>query len=101
MFVAFHASYAVIMPALYVPVIVMLLALVIRGVVEFRSSQEGFGMAFAGGSTPRFLSGCHDLIGDIRVENGAAGSPFDWATPCNCLRIRGRRWPLLGATWLV
>ena len=38
--VAFPRAYAVIMPALYVPVIVMLLALVFRGVAfEFRGSR--------------------------------------------------------------
>lgn len=37
LFVAFPRAYAVIMPALYLPVIVMLLALVFRGVAfEFR-----------------------------------------------------------------
>ena len=42
--VAFPRAYAVVMPALYLPVIVMLLALVFRGVAfEFRevASQQG------------------------------------------------------------
>src|SRR5882757_8290356 len=38
LFVAFPRAYAVIMPALYLPVIVMLLALVFRGIAfEFRT----------------------------------------------------------------
>ena len=54
--VAFPRAYAVIMPALYLPVIVMLLALVFRGVAfEFRSvaetSKHYWNFAFAGGST--------------------------------------------------
>src|ERR1700730_8831630 len=39
--VAFPRAYAIIMPALYIPIIVMLLALVFRGVTfEFRSAAE-------------------------------------------------------------
>src|SRR6202011_144840 len=54
--VAFPRAYAVIMPAFYLPVIVMLLALVFRGVAfEFRfvsKPRHGFwDLAFAGGST--------------------------------------------------
>ena len=54
--VAFPLAYAVIMPALYLPVIVMLLALVFRGVAfEFRTvvaqQDAGWNVAFAGGST--------------------------------------------------
>ena len=56
LWVAFPRAYAVIMPALYLPVIVMLLALVFRGVAfEFRSvamtSKNYWNFAFAGGST--------------------------------------------------
>src|ERR1700752_2492703 len=52
--VAFPHAYAVILPALYLPVIVMLLALVFRGVAfEFRTvshSKAWLNAAFAGGS---------------------------------------------------
>jgi cytochrome d ubiquinol oxidase subunit II len=53
--VAFPRAYAVIMSALYVPVILMLLALVFRGVAfEFRhvavSSKRYWNVAFMGGS---------------------------------------------------
>ena len=56
LWVAFPRAYAVIMPALYLPVIVMLLALVFRGVAfEFRhvaeTSKRYWNVAFAGGST--------------------------------------------------
>ena len=51
--VAFPLAYAVIMPAFYLPVIVMLLALVFRGVAfEFRGlagSKTIWNFAFAGG----------------------------------------------------
>ena len=53
LWVAFPQAYAVIMPAFYLPVIVMLLALVFRGVAfEFRSvavtSKKYWNFAFAG-----------------------------------------------------
>ena len=53
--VAFPLAYAIVMPALYLPVIVMLLALVFRGVAfEFReigANKALWNTAFAGGST--------------------------------------------------
>ena len=109
--VAFPMAYAIIMPAFYLPVIVMLLALVFRGVaVEFREhgdSKTFWDAAFAGGSTlAGFCQGVilGGLIQGIRVENGAyAGGPFDWATPfallCGFGVLSGHA--LLGATWLV
>ena len=100
------------MPALYLPVIVMLLALVFRGVAfEFRNvaetSKRYWNFAFAAGSTLAAL--CQGvilggLIQGIKVENGAfAGGAFDWATPfallCGLGVLAG--YALLGATWLV
>src|SRR5712675_1846363 len=52
--VAFPAAYAIVMPAFYIPVIVMLLALVFRGVAfEFRALAGGkriWNFAFGAGS---------------------------------------------------
>ena len=78
LWVAFPQAYAVIMPALYLPVIVMLLALVFRGVAfEFRSvavtSKRYWNFAFAAGSTiAAFCQGVilGGLIQGIKVENG-------------------------------
>ena len=112
LWVAFPRAYAVVMPALYLPVIVMLLALVFRGVsFEFRAvalaSKKYWNFAFAAGST---LAGfCQGLIlggiiQGIKVENSAfAGGPFDWATPFACLCGLGVvvGYALLGATWLA
>jgi cytochrome d ubiquinol oxidase subunit II len=110
--VAFPRAYAVIMPALYLPVIVMLLALVFRGVAfEFRtvaaSSKRYWNFAFTAGST--LAAVCQGvilggLIQGIKVENGAfAGGPFDWATPFALICALGvlAGYGLLGATWLV
>ena len=78
------------MPALYLPVIVMLLALVFRGVAfEFRESwrtarRSGMRRSPAARRSPASAQGVilGGLIQGIRVENGAyAGGTFDWATP--------------------
>jgi cytochrome d ubiquinol oxidase subunit II len=112
LFVAFPRAYAVIMPALYIPVIVMLLALVFRGVAfEFRhlsnTSRRYWNAAFSGGSLVAALAQgavLGGLLQGIRVENGEfAGGPFDWATPFALLCGLGLTcgYALLGATWLV
>jgi cytochrome bd ubiquinol oxidase subunit II len=110
--VAFPGAYAVVMPAAYLPVIVMLLALVLRGVAfEFRSvartSKVYWNVAFAAGSTVAgFCQGLvlGSLVIGIKVADGAyAGGPFDWATPfaglCGLGVVSG--YGLLGATWLI
>src|SRR3954453_1879735 len=110
--VAFPLAYSIILPALYLPVIVMLLALVFRGVAfEFRwigvTSKQHWTFAFAAGSAlAAFCQGLilGGLIQGVKVENGAfAGGAFDWATPfavlCGLGLLAG--YGLLGATWLV
>jgi cytochrome bd ubiquinol oxidase subunit II len=112
LWVAFPRAYAAIMSALYLPVIVMLLALVFRGVAfEFRTvaetSKPYWNFAFAAGSVVAAL--CQGvilggLIQGITIENGMfAGGTFDWATPfallCGLGVLAG--YALLGATWLV
>jgi len=111
LWVAFPTAYAVIMPAFYLPVIVMLLALIFRGVsFEFRlvsESKTAWNFAFVAGSTlAAFSQGVilGALIQGVTVQNGAfAGGAFDWATPfallCGLALIAG--YALLGATWLV
>jgi cytochrome bd ubiquinol oxidase subunit II len=112
MMVAFPLAYSIILPALYLPVIVMLLALVFRGVAfEFRwigvTSKPHWTFAFASGSAlAAFCQGVilGGLIQGIKVNNGAfAGGVFDWATPfailCGFGLVAG--YGLLGATWLV
>jgi cytochrome d ubiquinol oxidase subunit II len=99
------------MPALYLPVIVMLLALVFRGVAfEFReigANKALWNTAFAAGSTlAGFAQGVilGGLIQGIAVKDGAyAGGTFDWATPFALLCGFGVSfgYALLGATWLV
>jgi cytochrome d ubiquinol oxidase subunit II len=111
LFVAFPRAYAVIMPALYLPVIMMLVALVFRGIAfEFRTvshSKKGWSFAFIVGSIiATFAQGVvlGGLIQGIPVVDGAyAGGSFDWATPfallCGAALVAG--YGLLGATWLA
>jgi cytochrome d ubiquinol oxidase subunit II len=108
---AFPRAYAAVMPALYLPVIGMLLALVFRGITfEFRSisrHRERWTMVFAAGSAmAAFAQGVilGGLVQGIRIENGAfAGGAFDWATPYAALTGLGvvAGYALLGATWLA
>ena len=111
LWVAFPKAYAVIMPAFYLPVIVMLLALVFRGVAfEFRTvsrSKTWLNVAFTIGSTvAAFAQGIilGALVQGVAVRDGAySGGPFDWATPfaflCGLSLVAG--YALLGATWLT
>jgi len=109
--VAFPLAYSVIMPALYLPVILMLLALVFRGVAfEFRGislTKKAWNLAFAGGSLlAAFCQGVilGGLLQGIVIEgNVFAGRTFDFATPFALLTGLGVAcgYALLGATWLV
>ncbi len=111
LWVAFPRAYAVIMPAFYLPLIVMLISLVFRGVAfEFRTvshSKNLWNLAFVTGSTlAAFAQGVilGGLIQGVKIENNAyAGGALDWATPfgllCGLALVAG--YGLLGATFLV
>lgn len=112
LFAAFPLAYAVVMPALYAPLIAMLLGLVFRGVAfEFRwrtrRGQFLWDWAFAGGSLLAALSqgiALGALVQGIPVSGRAyAGGWFDWLTLFSVLTglavLAG--YALLGATWLV
>ena len=113
LFAAFPGAYAVIAPALYDPLMIMLLALVLRGVAfEFRlrGRQRGkafWTAAFAGGSLVATLAQGLILGGFIQgfvVKDGAfAGGQFDWLSPYAILVALGlvAGYALLGAGWLV
>lgn len=112
LWVAFPKAYAVIMPALYLPVIFMLLALIFRGVAfEFRGvakpQHRAWDVAFAAGSTlAAFSQGLvlGGLLQEIHVEHGQfAGGAFDWLSPFSLMCGLGltAAYALLGATWLM
>ncbi|MBZ8133366.1 cytochrome d ubiquinol oxidase subunit II [Afifella sp. IM 167] len=110
LWVAFPKAYAIIMPALYIPVIVMLLALILRGVsFEFRVVSENRAWDFTfffGSLVATFAQGLilGGLIQGVVVRDGAfAGGPFDWFnafTLCCALGLIAG-YGLLGVTWIM
>ncbi|MDE3175508.1 MAG: cytochrome d ubiquinol oxidase subunit II [Pseudomonadota bacterium] len=112
LFAAFPLAYAVIMPAVYAPIIAMLLGLVFRGVAfEFRwrepRHRAAWDVAFTIGSAVAALAQgitLGALLQGVKVEGRAyAGGWWDWLTPFSLLTgvslLIG--YGALGATWLV
>ena len=111
-FAAFPVAFAVIFPALYFPVLAMLLGLIFRGVAfEFRpaarSSGKHWDRAFFWGSlVATYAQGCvlGQFVLGFEVSGGQyAGSPFDWVHPFVLAVGAGlvAGYVLLGSTWLV
>jgi cytochrome d ubiquinol oxidase subunit II len=113
LFAAFPKAYAALMPALYVPIILMLLALIFRGVAfEFRHHGRARGkrwwtIAFSAGSIVAALAQGLVLgafIQGVELRGGAfAGGPMDWLTPFSLL-VAGALvagYALLGAAWVA
>jgi len=109
---AFPLAYAVLMPAIYTPVIAMLLGLVFRGVAfefRWRSQRERnlWDIAFFGGSLLAALAqgiALGAILQGVHVEGRHyAGGWFDWLTPFSILTglALAVGYALLGATWLV
>jgi cytochrome d ubiquinol oxidase subunit II len=109
---AFPLAYAVLMPAIYTPIIAMLLGLVFRGVAfefRWRSQRERnlWDIAFFGGSLVATLAqgiALGAILQGVQVEGRHyAGGWWDWLTPFSILTgvalVIG--YCLLGATWLI
>jgi cytochrome d ubiquinol oxidase subunit II len=109
---AFPLAYAIILPALYAPMIAMLLGLVFRGVAfEFRwrdpAHRARWDAGFCIGSiVATFAQGVTlgALIQGIKISGRAyAGGYWDWITPFSVLTgvslVIG--YALLGACWLI
>ena len=113
LFAAFPVAYAILMPALYLPVILMLLGLILRGVAfEFRFKTEGkdrklWDVSFHVGSLlAAFMQGVilGNFVQGVEVTGrGFSGGPLDWANGFAMLTgvalIFG--YALIGATWLI
>jgi cytochrome bd ubiquinol oxidase subunit II len=112
LFAAFPLAYAILMPALYIPVIFMLLGLIFRGVAfEFRfkarKSRRIWDYAFHFGSlAATFMQGIilGAFVQGVRVEGRSfAGAAFDWLNAYSVMTgmalVFG--YALLGGTWLV
>ena len=111
LFAAFPLAYAVIMPAVYTPLIAMLVGLIFRGVAfEYRVRSTRLWIwdwAFALGSLlAAFSQGVilGAILQGVKVEGRSyAGGWFDWLSPfsvlCGASVVAG--YALLGACWLI
>ncbi len=113
LFAAFPMAYAILMPAFYTPIIIMLLGLILRGVsfeFRFKSADKArilWNYAFHFGSLiATFAQGMvlGAFVKGIRVQGDAfAGGPSDWLSAFSVMTgfalVCG--YGLLGATWLV
>ena len=112
LFGAFPTVYAIFLSAFYLPIALMLLALIFRGVsIEFRYHAKqmrrlwdsGF---FLGSLIASFVQGAAigRMVQELPVAGGQyAGSAFAWLTPFSVLCGAGLAigYALLGAAWLV
>ncbi|OEZ01619.1 MULTISPECIES: cytochrome d ubiquinol oxidase subunit II [Stenotrophomonas] len=109
---AFPKAYAALLSALYLPVLLLVVALVFRGVAfEFRfkahRSRRLWSVAFGLGSLlAAFAQGVilGALVQGLQVVNGNyVGGPFGWFSPFSMLTgaavVFG--YALLGSTWLI
>ncbi|MDI2112143.1 cytochrome d ubiquinol oxidase subunit II [Commensalibacter nepenthis] len=112
LFAAFPLVYATVLSALYIPIILMLVSLIFRGVAfEFRfkahRSKYLWDWAFIWGSTlASFFQGVilGAYIQGIHVVNNAyAGGPLDWLTPFSLFTGVGvvMMYAALGCAWLI
>jgi cytochrome bd ubiquinol oxidase subunit II len=110
---AFPVAYAIILSALYLPIIFMLVGLIFRGVAfEFRfkareHERHIWDKAFIGGSyTAAFFQGVSlgAFLNGIPVSGRTyAGGVLDWVSPFPLLAGVGviLAYTLLGSTWLI
>ena len=110
---AFPLAFAIILPALYFPLLIMLMALIFRGIafeLRFKASPQSrhrWDAAFHYGSLVATLAQGFVLgafVQGFRVEGRFfAGGSFDWLTPFSVLTAISLTfgYALLGATWLI
>ncbi len=111
MFGAMPLAYAVVLHALYIPIILMVFGLIFRAVAfEFREHARekrvwnlafGLGSLFAAMAQGLVLGG---VLSGINVRNDAfAGGPWDWLNPFSILAAAGviAGYTLLGANYLI
>jgi cytochrome bd ubiquinol oxidase subunit II len=109
----FPMAYSIILTAFYLPLTLMLVGLIFRGVAfEFRfkvaaDRQYIWDYAFAGGSCmAAFFQGATlgAFVQGVPVVNNAyAGAAFDWISPFSVFTGLGLvvTYALLGSTWLI
>lgn len=113
LFAVFPLAYSVLMPALYLPIIIMLLGLIFRGVAfefRFKASRRDrriWDVAFHAGSlTAGFMQGVilGNFVQGFEVTGRSfSGGPLDWVNGFSIFTglalVFG--YSLLGATWLI
>ncbi|MBA1363871.1 cytochrome d ubiquinol oxidase subunit II [Burkholderia gladioli] len=109
---AFPVAYATLLPANYLPLVLMVIGLIFRGAAfelraKARRTQNLWDLAFIGGSMlATFCQGVvlGSLLQGTTIVNGAfAGDPFGWLSPFSvfcgfCLLIT---YATLGCGWLI
>ncbi len=112
LFAAFPLAYAIVMPAMYLPIIAMLLCLIFRGVAfefRFKSHKSRFLWDYAfhfGSLGAALMQGMilGGIIQGITIEDrNFGGGPFDWLSAFSLMTGLGVvcGYVLLGATWLI
>jgi cytochrome d ubiquinol oxidase subunit II len=113
LFAAFPLAYAILLPAFYMPIIMMMLGLIMRGVAfefRFKASEKSrriwnyalhFGSLGAAFSQGLILG---SFVQGVQITGRSfSGGPFDWATGFSVMTgiavVCG--YALLGSTWLV
>lgn len=109
---AFPVVYATLLPANYLPLMLMLMGLIFRGAAfelraKARRTQHLWDLAFIGGSA--LASFCQGVVlgsvlqGTVVVNNRFAGGPFDWLSPFSLLCGLGvlLTYATLGCGWLI
>jgi cytochrome d ubiquinol oxidase subunit II len=113
LFVAFPLAYSILMSAFYIPITIMLLGLIFRGVAfefRFKTTPEHryiWDYSFHFGSiTAALFQGMMlgAFVQGIKIDGRVfAGSNFDWLTPFSFMTgiavVFG--YALLGSTWLI
>ncbi|MCW5163684.1 cytochrome d ubiquinol oxidase subunit II, partial [Burkholderia cenocepacia] len=109
---AFPVVYSTLLPANYLPLVLMLVGLIFRGAAfELRAkatrTQHLWDLAFIGGSAlAAFCQGIvlGSLLQGIKIENNRfAGGPFDWLSPFSMMCGIGVlvTYATLGCGWLI
>lgn len=112
LFGAFPMVFAILLPAFYLPMFLMLAGLILRGVAfEFRDKTRRFRWLWdagfvAGSYVAAFIQGVAvgALVQGLPIQNGVyVGGPFGWASPFALLCGAGLciGYAMIGACWIT
>ena len=113
LFASFPLAYSILMPAFYIPIMLMLLGLIFRGVAfefRFKASKDHrkiWDVAFHGGSLmAAFMQGIilGNFVQGVEVDGrNFAGGALDWANGFSVIAGLGVvfAYALLGSTWII